>query len=304
MTGEAWPPLLAAALVLGGALLLVRLARERRRQVALRVASVARITPAPAELEAKPREGFFIAETRAGSRRGAELLALSRICRRLGITLSDWPRALMLLQLTAAVGLAAAAFLTLQLFGGAKAAAPAAALAGGLLGWMSPIFLLRHMAAERKRAVTQGFADALELLVICAEAGLALEDALTRVTEELRISQPALAEELAMTSADLQVLPERDQAFANFARRIDEPSIRSVVNTLAQTMRFGTPLAGALRVAAAELRTDSITEMEERAGRLPAMMTLPMMIFILPTILLIVSGPAILRVFDILQKGG
>jgi tight adherence protein C len=107
-----------------------------------------------------------------------------------------------------------------------------------------------------------------------------------------------LAEELALTSADLKILPSRDRALANFAERVQVPSVRTVVTTLAQTMRYGTPLAQALRVVASELRNDSLMRLEERANQLPTLMTIPMMIFIMPTIFLIVGGPAALRMLD------
>jgi tight adherence protein C len=146
-----------------------------------------------------------------------------------------------------------------------------------------------------------GLPEALELLVVCVEAGLALEDSIDRVTEELKLSQPVLAEELALTSADLKILPDRDIALHNLADRIAEPSVRSVVTTLSQTLRYGTPLAQALRTSAAELRSESLMTLEERANRLPTLLTVPMMLFILPTIFLIVGGPAVLRLTDILS---
>jgi tight adherence protein C len=114
----------------------------------------------------------------------------------------------------------------------------------------------------------------------------------------LQRSQPVLAEELALTSADLKILPSRDRALMNFAERIEAPSVRSVVTTLSQTMRYGTPLAQALRVVASELRSESLMKLEERANQLPTLMTIPMMVFIMPTIFLVVAGPAVLRLLD------
>ena len=144
----------------------------------------------------------------------------------------------------------------------------------------------------------EGLPDAIELLVVCVEAGLALEDGIDRIVIELKHSQPKLAEELALTSADLKILSSRDQALANLAERIDTPSVRSVVTTLSQTLRYGTPLAQAMRVVAADMRNDSLFQLEERANRLPVMMTIPMMLFIMPTIFLIVGGPAALKLMD------
>jgi len=302
---EPWILLLALGLVIGGTALLVRAPLDRKRQLAQRVAIIApaAAAPPPSEIE-KRRDGFLLADTRAASRRGAELMVFARVCRRLGLEPAQEVRVLGFVQLTAAAISGGGVFAGAQWLGLPLASAALVAGVGGLLGWAGPVLALRHAVAERTRAVRRGFADALELLVVCAEAGLALEDALARVTKELQVSQPALAEELAMTSADLQVLPDRNQAFANLADRIDLPAIRNVLSTLSQTLRYGTPLANALRIASAELRSDSILEMEERAGRLPALMSVPLMIFILPTILIIVAGPAILRLLDILARGG
>lgn len=175
-------------------------------------------------------------------------------------------------------------------------------LALGIGGWFLPLLILHVLVKQRARAVVDGLPDALELLVVCVEAGLALGDAIDRIIGELRRTQPALAEELAQTSADLKIMPSRDQALSALADRVDMPSIRSLVATLSQTMRYGTPLARAMRVVAAEMRTDSLINLEERANRLPALMTVPMMIFIMPTIFLIVGGPAALRLIDMLSR--
>jgi len=168
----------------------------------------------------------------------------------------------------------------------------------GISGWFIPVMVANHLVKARIRAVAQGLPDALELLVVCVEAGLALEDGLERIVVEMRLSHPSLAEELAQTAADLKILPSRDQALANLAQRVDVPSVRSVVTTLSQTMRYGTPLAQAMRTVASEMRNDSLLALEERANKLPTLLTLPMMLFIMPTIFLIVGGPAALRLMD------
>lgn len=168
----------------------------------------------------------------------------------------------------------------------------------GISGWFIPVVIANHMVKARIHAVAQGLPDALELLVVCVEAGLALEDGLERIVVEMRHSHPPLAEELAQTAADLKILPSRDQALANLAQRVDVPSVRSVVTTLSQTMRYGTPLAQAMRTVASEMRNDSLLALEERANKLPTLLTLPMMLFIMPTIFLIVGGPAALRLMD------
>jgi len=169
------------------------------------------------------------------------------------------------------------------------------------VGWYVPVLILDRLVKRRAKAAAAGLPDALELLVVCVEAGLSLEDGIDRIIGELERSQPALAAELALTSADLKILPSRDQALANLAARVDVPSVRSVVSTLTQTLRYGTPLAQAMRVVAAEMRTAALINLEERASRLPAIMTVPMMLFIMPVIFLIVGGPAVLRLIDILH---
>ena len=174
-----------------------------------------------------------------------------------------------------------------------------ATIGGALLaGWFTPAFLLRRQIAGRTRAVVEGLPDALELLVISVEAGLSFEDGIGRIAAILRDTRPALADELALTSADLRILPNRERALFNLADRVDAPSVRTVVTTLSQTMRYGTPLANALRMVSSELRNEFLIRLEERANQLPALMTVPMILFIMPTIFLVVGGPAVLKVID------
>jgi tight adherence protein C len=175
------------------------------------------------------------------------------------------------------------------------------AAAFGIVGWFLPGMLIGRMIKARAKAIVAGLPDALELLVICVEAGLSFEDGIDRISGVLQKSQPALSEELALTSADMKILPSRDEALANLAVRVNMPSVRSVVTTLSQTLRYGTPLAQALRVVAGELRNDTLMRLEERANQLPSLMTIPMMLFIMPTIFMIVAGPAVLRVMDIMH---
>ena len=118
----------------------------------------------------------------------------------------------------------------------------------------------------------------------------------------MRRSQPALAEELSILVADLKLLPNREEALTKFAERVDRPTVRSVVMTLAQTMQYGTPLAQSLRVMSAELRNDTLVKLEERANRLPVLMTVPMIVFLLPAIFLVVGGPAVLHVIDVVGR--
>jgi tight adherence protein C len=172
------------------------------------------------------------------------------------------------------------------------------AAVAAIIGWFVPMMLISRGVKQRNKAVRAGLPDALELLIVCVEAGLSLEDGLDRIVVELKRSQPALADELGLTLADLKILPSRDQALANLAARVDVPSVRSVVNTLSQTLRYGTPLVMSLRVVASEMRNDSLIELEDKANKLPALLTLPVIVFLMPTIFLIVGGPAALRLMD------
>jgi tight adherence protein C len=172
-------------------------------------------------------------------------------------------------------------------------------LLGAVLGWLTPQFVVGRLALKRRRAVSSGLADAIELLVISLEAGLSLEEAINRIVGELRRSQPAMAEELAVTSADLQILPNRDEALRRLAERVNLPRVHSVVITLSQTLKYGTPLAQALRVVATELRDDDLLKIEEQANRMPVLLTIPMIVFILPSIFLVIGGPAFLKILDV-----
>ena len=163
-------------------------------------------------------------------------------------------------------------------------------------GAYTPILVLRRIIARRQHRIRRQLPDSLDLLVICAEAGLSLDAALTRVARDLGPAAPQLADELGLTAVELGFLPNRRQALQNLARRTDLPAIRGVVNTLVQTERYGTPLAQALRVLAAEFREERMLKAEEKAARLPAILTVPMIIFILPTLYVVLIGPAMERV--------
>ena len=174
----------------------------------------------------------------------------------------------------------------------------AAAFGTAMLGFFAPGVFIRNLITKRQKQLQLGLPDALDLLVICAVAGLSLEASLTRVSRELEPTWPEISEELGITAAELTFLPERRQAFENLNGRTNLATIRGVVNTLLQTAKFGTPLAQSLRVLAAEYREARITRAEEKAARLPAMLTVPMILFILPTLFIVLLGPAALNIVD------
>lgn len=174
---------------------------------------------------------------------------------------------------------------------------------GALLGAYLPDLALRKMAKHRLHEIEVGLPDALDLLVICAESGLSFESSLQRVSSELTLTQPALAAEFAATSDGLRVLPERDAALIALAERVPLKSMDTVATTLIHTLRYGTPLAQSLRVMATTLRNEALLALEESAGKLPALMTIPMILFTLPATFLVLAGPAALRIWDTFHPG-
>ncbi|WP_198373026.1 type II secretion system F family protein [Roseomonas rosulenta] len=169
-------------------------------------------------------------------------------------------------------------------------------------GLVLPDMILRRMKEAHARQVERGLADALDLMVICAESGLPLEAAVERVATEMAEANRALAAEFANVGTELRILSDRRQALQNMGERTGLESLRRLGGTLAQTLQYGTPLSQALRTLSAELRHETLMRFEARAARLPALLTLPTIAFILPCIFLIVGGPAALRVLDIAAR--
>jgi tight adherence protein C len=171
-----------------------------------------------------------------------------------------------------------------------------------LFGFMGPDIFIKNAISKRQKALRRGLPDALDLMVICAEAGLSLDAMLKRVSEEFAQSCAELAEELQLTSLEVGFLPDRRQALQNLNNRTNLPGIRGVVNALIQSDKYGTPLAQSLRVLSHEFREERMLKAEEKAARLPALLTVPMILFILPPLFIVLIGPAILRVGDALGK--
>ena len=169
-------------------------------------------------------------------------------------------------------------------------------LAFGMLGWMLPDVFVKNKSQQREDVLRKAMPDALDLMVICAEAGLSLDAAFDRVGREVGPSCPELAEEIGLTGIELNFLPDRHKALHNLAERVPLPSVLALVNTLIQTEKYGTPLAQALRVLSSEMREERMMRAEEKAARLPAILTVPMIIFILPPLFVVLIGPAALKV--------
>jgi tight adherence protein C len=181
---------------------------------------------------------------------------------------------------------------SLKRFGGFAAAV--------ILGYKAPELYIGNIAGKRTDAIRKGLPDALDLLVICAEAGLTVDAAFGRVAKELGRAYPELGDEFALTAIELSFLNERKMAFNKLAYRVNLEAVKGVVTTMVQTERYGTPLASALRVLSAEFRNERMMRAEEKAARLPAIMTIPLILFILPTLFVVILGPAACAISDAL----
>jgi tight adherence protein C len=172
---------------------------------------------------------------------------------------------------------------------------------GALIGWMLPGIFIKNAAKKRETILRKAMPDALDLLVICAEAGLSLDASFDRVSHEIEGAAPVLAEELGLTGVELGFLPDRSKALQGLADRVPLPGVLALVNTLLQTEKYGTPLAQALRVLSSEMREERIMQAEEKAARLPAILTVPMIIFILPPLFVVLIGPAAIKLMEALH---
>jgi len=177
-----------------------------------------------------------------------------------------------------------------------------AAMAMLILGYKGPDLFVTNKKNKRTDAIRKGLPDALDLLVICAEAGLTVDAAFHRVARELGKAYPELGEEFALTAIELGFLTERRQAFENLTYRVDLEAVKGVTTTMIQTEKYGTPLASALRVLSAEFRNERMMRAEEKAARLPAIMTVPLILFILPVLFIVILGPAACSIKDALVK--
>jgi len=171
-----------------------------------------------------------------------------------------------------------------------------------LLGWRLPDFILSRLTAQRRRRLEEGVPDALDLLVIAAEAGLSLDQAVEEVARNLYASNRPTAEEFATTAAEMRVMANRGEALENLVKRTGLTTLRSITATLSQAIRFGTPLAESMRIIAAEMRNERIARLEERAARLPVLLAIPLMLFILPSLMIVIGTPVGLRIMDTLKQ--
>jgi tight adherence protein C len=166
-------------------------------------------------------------------------------------------------------------------------------------GMQIPKMFLKNKIQRRQLSIKRAFPDALDLLLICVESGIAIESAFRRVSQEIGSQSIPLAEELTLTTAELSYLPDRKMAYDNLAMRTNLEGVKSVCMALQQAERYGTPLANALRVMAQENRDMRMSEAEKKAAALPPKLTVPMILFFLPVLFIVILGPAAIRVMEI-----
>jgi tight adherence protein C len=175
----------------------------------------------------------------------------------------------------------------------------AAVFIGLIAGIYFPGLMISNLIARRQKSIKRAWSDALDLLLICVESGMGIEPALQRVSREIGSQSVPLAEELTLTHAELSYLPDRRKAFENLGKRTGLPTVKSVVASLIQSERYGTPLGQALRVLAQENRDARMQEAERKAAALPPKLTVPMILFFLPVLFAVIITPAAIQVTDI-----
>ena len=171
-----------------------------------------------------------------------------------------------------------------------------AVVVGFAAGFYGPNLFVENLITKRRASIMRAFPDSLDMMLICVESGMSIEQAFARVGEEIGSASVELAEELALTTAELSYLQDRRQAYYNLAERTNHPGVKGVATALVQAEKYGTPMGSALRVMAKENREMRITEAEKKAAALPAKLTVPMIVFFLPVLFLVILGPAFIKI--------
>jgi tight adherence protein C len=172
-------------------------------------------------------------------------------------------------------------------------------IVGVVVGYYLPLIILKNMVHRRQESIQRAWSDALDLLLICVESGMSIEPAIQRVAREIGSQSVPLAEELVLTNAELSYLGDRRKAFDNLGKRTGLATVKSVMTSLIQSERYGTPLGQALRVLAQENRDQRMQNAEKKAAALPPKLTVPMVGFFLPVIFIVILGPAAIMVLNL-----
>jgi len=174
------------------------------------------------------------------------------------------------------------------------------AVGAAYLGFYLPNIFITNLIQKRQKSIKQAFPDALDLLLICVQSGMSIESAMNKVSNEIGQQSLELAEEFALTTAELSYLPQRRMAYDNLGKRTGVPAVKAVGTSLLQAERYGTGLGQALRVMAKESRDGRMNEAEKKAASLPPKLTVPMILFFLPVLFVVLLGPAAIKVFETL----
>jgi tight adherence protein C len=169
-------------------------------------------------------------------------------------------------------------------------------VAAACLGYYFPALYVTNRVTKRQKAIRRAWPDALDLLLICVEAGMGVESAFRKVADEIGLQSPVLGEELSLTTAELAYLPDRRTAYENLALRTGVYSVKSVVTSLIQAEKCGTPVGESLRVLAQESRDMRMSEAEKKAAGLGPKLTIPMILFFLPVLFAVIITPAAIQI--------
>jgi tight adherence protein C len=172
-------------------------------------------------------------------------------------------------------------------------------VAAAWIGYYGPWVFVKNKISKRQQAIRRSWPDALDLLLICVECGMGIESALRKVSEEIGLQCPELAEELSLTTAELSYLQDRRKAYENLAERTGLDGVKGVVTSLIQSEKYGTPLSQSLRVLAQENRDMRMSEAEKKAAALPPKLTVPMILFFLPVLFAVIITPAVIQIMAI-----
>jgi len=176
-----------------------------------------------------------------------------------------------------------------------------AALWFAVLGWVGPIFYVRFRIRKRQKEIVKSLPDALDMLVVCVEAGLGLNAAIVRVSDEITHVSALMSEQLALVNLEIRAGTPRDEALRNLGERTGVPDVQSLVAMLIQTDRFGTSIAQALRVHADTMRTKRRQRAEEAAAKTTIKLVFPLVLFIFPTMFVVILAPALIRIVRTLE---
>lgn len=302
--------LIATAVLLGAAALLLSFRSVAARSLEQRVIAVSRPSVAAersadgSPLGLLPRLlggiGAVVRGTRFYSER--DILALEGMISASGFRTSAVLPVVLGVKVVMAIGIPAAALLYGRLADVTGSHLLLMVFISVPVGLMGPEWGLTLLRRPYLAALRRGVPDALDLLVVCSEAGMGLESALEHVSQEIRHSNPAISVALAKLLDELRVLPDRRDAFRNFAVRTGVEGARRVATMLGQSMQYGTPLSQALRAVAIDLRRERMIALEAKAVRLPVLLVLPLILFIMPSLFIVLAGPAVLKLMDALHE--